>query len=239
MPTPSFNPIRPGDIDRFAYDFTAEIGDTGAITAAAWTCDVSPNSPLADLDAATRIQSAPSFDDHKTSVLAGTMLDGVTYTLTATVNIDDGRVLSFSGDVVCTLRVSPEDEVLSVSQFRAEFPTFADATVYSDEQVAFWVNQAVNFSPIDQTRWGQYYEIGLRLFVAHNLALEQMAQIQGSRGGAPVGAGVPSSKSVGPVSVSYDVEFGTETDAGSYSLTTWGNRFLRLLRMAGSGPIQL
>jgi hypothetical protein len=88
-------------------------------------------------------------------------------------------------------------------------------------------------------RWGQFYNTGLRLYVAHNLALERQAARQAASGGAPMGSGVISGRSVGPASVSYDTQFGSENDGGNYNLTTYGSRFLRYLRMAGMGPVQV
>lgn len=239
MATPSYDPIRPGDEDVFAYDFVKELGDLGVISGAVWVCTLSPNTTKVDLVPGSRILSTPIWDDTKTSVMVGNMLDGVTYTLTATIDTSDGRELSYAADVLCVLRASVDETAFTVEQFRLEFPAFADASQYSDEMVSFWINQATVYSPLDQNRWGQFYQLGLRLYVAHNLALERMATIQAMNGAAPIGAGLPNSKSVGGVSVSYDVEFGSETNAGNWSLTIWGSRYIRLAREAGSGPIQL
>ena len=234
----SFDPIRPGDIDSFSFDFSVEIGSGASITDAAWACAVSANSPLTDATPADRLIGLPTFSATKTSHQAGLMLVGVIYTLTATVTLNDGRILSHDADLECVLRPDLTVPDLTIEQFRAEFPAFASTSDYPDTQVGYWIDQAVNFSPIDEVRWGQFYLQGLRLYVAHNLALERMGLIQ-ARTGAPVGAGVPASKSVGGVSISYDVEFGSEQDGGNWSMTIWGSRFLRLLRMAGSGGIQL
>lgn len=235
----AFDPIRPGDIDNFLFDFTNDIGATGVIAGVVWSCTLSPNNVGIDLTPAARLIGSVVFDNHKTSHQAGTMLNGVIYTLLATATINDGRILTLDGDVECAAHPSPEDLPLTIEQFRASYPAFASTTFYPDEQVGYWINQAVNFSPLDQQRWGQFYDMGLRLYVAHNLALERMGGLQAATGGAPVGAGVPQSKSVGGVSISYDVEFGSETDAGAWGLTIWGSRFLRLLREAGAAPIQL
>lgn len=239
MATPSYDPIRPGDEDVFAYDFVKELGDLGVISNAVWACTLSPNTVKIDLIPGSRILSQPIWDDTRTSVMVGNMLDGVTYTLTAIIDTSDGRELSYAADVACILRTSIEGTDLTVDQFRLEFPAFADASQYSDEMVSFWIDQAVNYTPIDQRRWGQFYNLGLRLYVAHNLALERMSMIQASRGAAPVGAGLPTSKSVGGVSISYSVDFGSETGGGNWNLTIYGSRFIRLLREAGSAPVQL
>ncbi len=135
---------------------------------------------------------------------------------------------------MCSLRPSPEIEsTFTVENFRVQFPAFSDPNQYPDEQVNFWIDQALNFGPLNFLRSGQFYDRGLRFWVAHNLILERSAGNAALGGGVAIGSGVPSSKSVNGVSVSYDVEFGSENGAGQYNLTTYGQRFYQILMMAG------
>lgn len=137
--------------------------------------------------------------------------------------------------------------MIDADQFRADLPAFADAAKYPDEAIEYWLNIASLL--INTKRWGPsaidtwpassppaltLYDFGVEMFVAHNLVLEQ-------RGAATPGGnvGVVQSKSVDKVSVSYDTKAGIEPEAGHWGTTIYGNRFLRLLRHAGSGGYQL
>jgi hypothetical protein len=126
-----------------------------------------------------------------------------------------------------------QDKILAVSEFRAIFSAFSDPTLYPDIAINYWIGEAV--LALDPVRWGQFYNQGLRLYVAHMLALDRHS----ARSNGGLGAGVPSSKSVGGVSISYDTQFGSETDGGAWNLTTYGQRYIRLARQAGAGGIQL
>lgn len=239
-----FPSIQPGAVD----DLTMQFNGVGAssITAAAWTCSVAPHSPVVDPNPAARLVGVATFLGKSTTHRFANGIEGVIYRLSVVVTLADGRVLPDEADMSCVEGVvgTTPDAALTVEQFRATFPAFANPSFYPDEQVAFWIAQALgttmNGRPvINPVRWGQFYTLGLRLYVAHNLALDRAAGMQAAAGGSPIGAGVPQSKSVNGVSVSYDVEFGGETDGGNWNLTFWGSRFIRLLREAGAAPIQL
>jgi|SRR5215471_12385043 len=254
-----FPAIRPDETDFFTFDFTRKIGSSGSIQTAVWTCIVAPDAPLAINDdlPQNRIISEqplapvpPSQQILKTTALCGGFYDQLIYTLSVTVTINDGRVLALSGNVKGTYGTSPADEFLTVEKFRSDYPAFADATRFPDDEVQYWINIAVappNSTPaINKYRWGQFFGLGIELFVAHNLAVEDMMVSRagppgsGVGGGAPlVGSGVPASKSVNGVSLSYDNQIGMERDAGWWGQTPWGNQFLYYLRLAGSAPIQL
>jgi hypothetical protein len=184
-----------------------------------------------------RIITPPIFDSYKTSALCGDMVDGVTYTFVVQGNVDDGRIITLSADVNCIAGDRIHDSLMTVEQFRAEFPAFASPKLYTDESIEFWIRQVSVFPPIDVYRWGQFYNIGLRLWVAHNLMYMSYANSRAMTG--QPGSGIATSKSVNGVSVSYDMAFGQEKDAGWYATTPYGNMFLRYLRMAGMGPIQV
>ena len=123
---------------------------------------------------------------------------------------------------------------MTPAEFRQQIPQFADAVKYPDAQVQFYLTMAELSLPA--SRWGELYGFGLALFVAHNLALDQM-----SNGTIPGRAqiGLVASKSVGPASVSYDNSLFMLPDAGHWSLTMFGVRFLQTARLVGAGGIQL
>lgn len=143
--------------------------------------------------------------------------------------------------------------MINAAQFRADLPVFADPVAYPNGSIDYWINMASLL--INTRRWGAsaietwpnssppkltLYDFGVEMFVAHNLALERKATLGGAAGGVPgLSTGVAQSKSIDKVSVSYDTKSGIEPDAGHWALTIYGNRFLRMLRQAGSGPYQL
>lgn len=205
------------------------------ISEVVWTNTILQYSRVIDPTPEARLLSDPTIARNMTSVLVGTMIDGVSYLLTATATLSDKRVLVSSADVQCVLVLTPEDNILTVAEFRVIFPAFANAAVFSDATVAYWINQAVTLPIINAERWGQFYSFGIGLFIAHILTLGQRNLVAGGSGGV----GVPASKSVNGVSISYDTQLGQEANAGWYGLTTYGSMFLRYLRMAGAGPIQV
>lgn len=137
------------------------------------------------------------------------------------------------------------------ASFRVALPAFADNVTYPDTSIAFWISIAVMMLP--QSSWGtptdtvepvspgmvmtNKYDLGTILFVAHNLILEEQSRRAVAAGGVPglSGAGGPmSSKSVGPVSASYDTTAGLELEGGHWNLTIYGTRFVRLAGMLGT-----
>jgi hypothetical protein len=208
------------------------------ISEVVWTSAVLQYSRVIDPTPEARLLSDPTIARNMTSVLVGTMIDGVSYLLTATATLSDKRVLVSSADVQCVLVLTPEDNILTVAEFRVIFPAFANAAIFSDATVAYWINQAVTLPIINAERWGQFYSFGIGLFVAHILTLGNAQRNFMSSGGG-LGSGVPASKSVNGVSISYDTQLGQEANAGWYGLTTYGSMFLRYLRMAGAGPMQI
>jgi hypothetical protein len=52
-------------------------------------------------------------------------------------------------------------------------------------------------------------------------------------------SGIVSSKSVDKVSVSYDTSGAMEAGAGHWNLTTYGTRYIRLVKLVGAGPLQI
>ena len=100
--TTVFGPIAPAPArDNFVFDFTAQIGASGMITGAVWSCLVSAMSPAPDDDSSSRIVQPPIYDNYQTSALVGDMLDGVVYQLQAVATIDDGRIFVRNNELLC------------------------------------------------------------------------------------------------------------------------------------------
>lgn len=83
-------------------------------------------------------------------------------------------------------------------------------------------------------------DFATELFVAHSIVLEKQAIDQASTGGNPgTQIGVITSKSIGGVSVSFDVSQIVDQKSGFWGQTQYGLRFIRLARLRGMGPIQI
>ena len=122
-------------------------------------------------------------------------------------------------------------------EFRAVAPAFSDPVMFPDAEIQFWLDAA---SILLTCRWGSALGIGTILFVEHNLALDASANPVSGTGGVPgMMHGVVSSEAAGAVSVSYDTGVASESDAGHWNLTLYGERFIRMARLIGAGPIQL
>ena len=139
--------------------------------------------------------------------------------------------------------------MITLATFRQDYPEFASVALYQNSAVAYWTTVAGLL--LRTERWGvgstaatapptTVLDVATELFVAHNLAIEKMAQDAAKRGGTPgVSQGPVSSKSVGGVSISYDTTAGIDKDAGHWNLTTYGTRLHWLMLMFGAGPVQV
>ena len=137
---------------------------------------------------------------------------------------------------------------ISNSDFRADLPEFSDITAFQDSTITYWMN--LGLLMLNQSRWGvpgeggtnprTEFDIGLEMFVAHNVALEAAAINQSTVGGVPgIAQGPIASKGAGDVSISYNSEASIELDAGHWNNTVYGQRFIRLARMYGAGCLQI
>lgn len=123
-------------------------------------------------------------------------------------------------------------------QFRTQMPAFRDSAAYPDEMINMWAGYAPMF--VNAARWGDAYELGQRLWIAHQVTLDGIGNEEGARGGL-VGfvRGPISSESGDKVSISYDTAAAMEEGAGHWNLTVYGLRFVQLARMFGSGALQV
>ena len=116
-----FDPIEVGEVDNFAFDFTADV-DAASIVSTVWTCglapyqtaiDPAPQSRVTSVSAQTAIQLRSPVDGSLQTrlgsfsvALIGGMpaaAAGGTYILEATANLSDGRVLKLNATVQCKL----------------------------------------------------------------------------------------------------------------------------------------
>lgn len=127
---------------------------------------------------------------------------------------------------------------ITVGQFRYDYPEFSSTTVYPASQIQYWLDIA--YSLLDPNRWGLQLSLGIELYVAHNVSLEARSQVEAANNGIPgQQSGLVASKQVGPISMKYDTTHSVERGAGHWNLTIYGTRFARLVKLFGSGPVQL
>lgn len=136
---------------------------------------------------------------------------------------------------------------VDATSFRVDLPEFGDAVAFPDSMINYWLNAAANL--MDQSRWGApavagspntLYDLGMEMFVAHNIVLERRAENAAANGAIPGSDSGPiSSKSVGGVSVSFDTGAVSEEKGGHWNATTYGRRYYRLAKQVGMGPVQI
>jgi len=119
---PPFDPLRAGEIDTFAFDFTPDVG-AATIVSTTWACAIVP-SPAVDAAAqarvilaqpATQLFTRSPLDEQTQTwtgafsvAIIGTFPEsaiGGAYILEATVYLSDGRVIKAGSTVVCAANV--------------------------------------------------------------------------------------------------------------------------------------
>ncbi len=133
---------------------------------------------------------------------------------------------------------------VTVAQFRANFAEFGSLALFPTGMVSFWLDVA--YQLLNASRWGAQLDLAAQLYTAHNCVLEARMNAEAANGGIPgaqgSGLGVVNSKSVDKVSVGMDtglVSAMQQQFAGDYGLTVFGVRLWRLIRLFGSGPLQV
>jgi hypothetical protein len=125
-----------------------------------------------------------------------------------------------------------------IAAFRRAFPEFASLVVYPTEQIELWVGLAT--AMVSPNVWCSQWNLGVSLYVAHELTLASQNARSAKVGGSPgQQGGIASQKTVGSVTVQYDPQTSTEKDAGYWNLTTYGKQFFRLAMRFGTRPVQL
>lgn len=124
------------------------------------------------------------------------------------------------------------------TQFRTNFPAFADEDVYTPGQVQFWLDMAALM--MDTVQWLTYFDLGSQLFAAHMLSLEFNAQTSAAFGANPGSVvGPQSAGAVDKVSYARDNSAAMLKDAGHWNLSVYGLRWKWLANMIGAKPIQV
>lgn len=127
--------------------------------------------------------------------------------------------------------------MFNTSTFRQHFPEFGDESKYPTPELEFEASIAEKL--LNQCRWGNLYEQGIELYVAHAAAIDAKNKRAAAVGAIPGANGVQQSKAVGSVSTSYDTQVASEQGAGYYNLTVYGQKFWRLMRLIGAGGLQI
>mgnify|MGYP001233770221 FL=1 len=124
------------------------------------------------------------------------------------------------------------------SQFRTDFPEFADAVRFPNTMLDFW--SGIGEAQISADRFGNLYAQAVELFTAHNITLASGNVEASAAGGSPGGkTGAIQQKKVGSVAVSYDNASSMLPGAGHWNLTTYGKQYIQLVRLIGTGCVQL
>lgn len=125
-----------------------------------------------------------------------------------------------------------------ISEFRVNFPEFADAQVFPNQQISFYASLAS--LQVRQCVWKNAWNNGMSLYVAHELVLARQNSKAAAAGGSPgQQGGIANTKTVGGATIGFDSQSSSEERAGFWNLTTYGKQFIRLARIFGAGAIQL
>jgi Protein of unknown function (DUF4054) len=239
----TFDPILPAPTrDYFTFDFTREVQNippgappgTPFIQAATWSITIEPTTadPTLDPTPASRLIGAPIFDDNHTSHLAGDMVDGVVYVLTAQVTVSDGRILQKSGEVTCLIQREPVIPPLDpgvvpfdYDRFISAYPQFTG--VNSDIMERLWTSAGLLFRN-DSTSPEQ--DLPTRAYLLSLLTAHLALLFSGGPGGygATGMVGRINSKSVNGVSVSADGFPGVNGTQAWYLSTQYGALFWKM-----------
>ena len=118
---------------------------------------------------------------------------------------------------------------MTPSEFLSD-PDFSAFSAEEPDTIAKWMVKAAPF--FDVARWGAFYSEGLGNWVAHRIVLSnQRATMPTNR----ADSGNMISKTVGPVSASYDSLLINAQAKDPYMRTSYGQEFCRLRRLVGMG----
>ncbi len=126
---------------------------------------------------------------------------------------------------------------VTAASFRTNFPAFASTTDYPDAMINFWLDLGGRL--LDQNRWGDLYDYGEQLFMAHNLSLERGVALGGTKQAPGQVNGPQTAGAVDKVSYSRNPGLVMDPKNGHWNLTIYGLRYIQLVKMIGAGPIQV
>lgn len=128
-------------------------------------------------------------------------------------------------------------DVLTIEQFRANFPEFIEDN-FPDSAVKIRLSLAAKFFSEDTWTDPEIRNHVIGLYAAHFLKLEGSAA-EGGHGGDNSALAQVSSMSVDGASVSYDTNTSAEDGAGTWNLTAYGRELWQLMQLFGAGARQL
>lgn len=126
----------------------------------------------------------------------------------------------------------------TVENFRKIMPGFS-ADIISDDQLQHYVTLA--HSIVKEARWHDMWPEAMRLLIAHFVTLYLQTPQEDANPAILANAGkvqgAATSKSVGSVSISYDVTQATSDLTGwaAYKLTSYGTQYATLAKLVGIG----
>jgi hypothetical protein len=117
--------------------------------------------------------------------------------------------------------------------FKIRYPQFEDI---SDGRIQYFINESNPW--FNKDIWADFYEQGVGLWVAHQLAVGQLQleQFGGGTGFITTGGSI----SVGPVSISDGSSSSIDRQIDNQFLSTaYGSEYMRLARMLGMGGVAI
>ena len=130
----------------------------------------------------------------------------------------------------------------TIADFRAVMPGFTEEII-PDEQLQPYIDMAQ--AVVKEARWHGLWREGMRLFIAHFVTLYLSTPQDGPTRSELVNAGknqgTATSKSVGQVSVSYDISQATSDLNGwaAWKTTAYGTQFATLAKVLGKGGMYI
>lgn len=126
---------------------------------------------------------------------------------------------------------------LTEQQFRDQMPEFCNAIAHPSEKIVLYAALADKACANEQ-RWGAFRDQGMRLYIAHHLALDAMNR-RAAKNGIPGVGGAVASKSLGQASMSFDTQLGTAANGrgGVWNMTIYGKQYYQLVLLVGAGPL--
>jgi len=126
----------------------------------------------------------------------------------------------------------------NIGAFRAAFPEFTSTEVYPSAQITLGATLAE--AQVRQCVWKNQWQMGVYLYIAHEITLAAQSAKTAAFGGAPgTFGGVANTKTVDKATIGFDSQANSEKDAGYWNLTNYGKQFIRLARIYGAGAVQL
>lgn len=148
--------------------------------------------------------------------------------------LDPTLVVEKASNIQSSLKNPP----FSKDEFLAFYPQFTGKV--PDIVLEAYIGMANACLSIE--RWNEQWQVGMSLYVAHFITLYLTTMDDPTAPASKVIAaskgamGIPASKSVGDVSISYDYSYlSTVSSWSSWLTTTYGQQFVTLAKLMGKG----